>query len=141
MTRSTLMRLDWLEPLIPCFSTWRGVRSESSSPQISTTHGSWRSTGPARPGIISFRGGAYSDAEMLGLLDRVLTQTPALDLEGSIIVVDRRHIRPSLAHHGIAARPCARRKGEGCRPPFPCRAVSSRRMPPFRSLDSSQCRS
>jgi hypothetical protein len=36
--------------------------------------------------------GAYSDAEMLGLLDRVLTQT-ALDLEGSIVVVDRRQIR------------------------------------------------
>ena len=46
-----------------------------------------------RPGIILFRGGAYSDAEMLGLLDRVLTQTPALDLEGSIVVVDRRRIR------------------------------------------------
>jgi hypothetical protein len=30
---------------------------------------------------------------MLGLLDRVLTPTPALDLEGSIVVVDRRRIR------------------------------------------------
>jgi predicted nuclease of predicted toxin-antitoxin system len=47
----------------------------------------------SRPGIILFRGGAYSDAEMLGLLDRVLTQTPALDLAGSIVVVDRRRIR------------------------------------------------
>jgi predicted nuclease of predicted toxin-antitoxin system len=47
----------------------------------------------SRPGIILFRGGAYSDAEMLGLLDRVLTQTPPLDLEGSIVAVDRRHIR------------------------------------------------
>jgi predicted nuclease of predicted toxin-antitoxin system len=47
----------------------------------------------SRPGIILFRGGAYSDTEMLGLLDRVLTQTPALDLEGSIVVVDRRRIR------------------------------------------------
>lgn len=46
-----------------------------------------------RPGIILFRGGAYSDAEMLGLLDRVLAQTPALDLERSIVVVDRRRIR------------------------------------------------
>jgi predicted nuclease of predicted toxin-antitoxin system len=47
----------------------------------------------SRPGIILFRGGAYSDAEMLGLLDRVLTHTPALDFEGSIVVVDRRRIR------------------------------------------------
>jgi predicted nuclease of predicted toxin-antitoxin system len=47
----------------------------------------------ARPGIILFRRGAYSDVEMLGLLDRVLTHTPALDLEGSIVVVDRRRIR------------------------------------------------
>jgi predicted nuclease of predicted toxin-antitoxin system len=45
-----------------------------------------------RPGIIVFRGGAYSDAEMLGLLDRVLAQIPALDLERSIVVVDRRRI-------------------------------------------------
>jgi predicted nuclease of predicted toxin-antitoxin system len=47
----------------------------------------------SRPGIILFRGGAYSDAEMLGLLDRVLTRTPVLDLAGSIVVVDRRRIR------------------------------------------------
>jgi predicted nuclease of predicted toxin-antitoxin system len=47
----------------------------------------------SRPGIILFRGGAYSDADMLGLLDRVLTHMPALDLEGSIVVVDRRRIR------------------------------------------------
>lgn len=30
---------------------------------------------------------------MLGLLDRVLAQIPALDLERSIVVVDRRRIR------------------------------------------------
>ena len=47
----------------------------------------------SRPGIILFRGSAFSDTEMLGLLDRVLTHTPALDLAGSIIVVDRRRIR------------------------------------------------
>jgi predicted nuclease of predicted toxin-antitoxin system len=47
----------------------------------------------SRPGIILFRGGVYSDGEMLGLLDRVLTHTPALDLDGSIVVVDRRRIR------------------------------------------------
>ena len=47
----------------------------------------------SRPGIILFRGSAYSDTEMLGLLDRVLTHRPGLDLEGSIVVVDRRRIR------------------------------------------------
>jgi predicted nuclease of predicted toxin-antitoxin system len=47
----------------------------------------------SRPGIILFRGGAYSDADMLGLLDRVLTHMPALDLKESIVVVDRRRIR------------------------------------------------
>lgn len=45
------------------------------------------------PGIILFRGGAYSDREMLGLLDRVLAHTATLDLEHSIVVVDRRRIR------------------------------------------------
>ena len=47
----------------------------------------------SRPGIVLFRRGASSDAEMLGLLDRVLTHTPALDFEGSIVVVNRRRIR------------------------------------------------
>lgn len=46
-----------------------------------------------RPGVILFRGGAYSDAEMLALLDRVLAQVSALDLEHSIVVVDRTRIR------------------------------------------------
>jgi len=40
-----------------------------------------------------FRDGAYSDAEMLGLLDRVLAQSSTLDLEHSIVVVDRKRIR------------------------------------------------
>ncbi len=46
-----------------------------------------------RPGVILFRGGAYSDDEMLTLLDRVLAQTDALDLERSITVVDRHRVR------------------------------------------------
>jgi hypothetical protein len=40
-----------------------------------------------------FRGGAYSDREMLALLDRVLARASALDLEHSIVVVDRTRIR------------------------------------------------
>jgi predicted nuclease of predicted toxin-antitoxin system len=43
------------------------------------------------PGVILFRGGSYSDDEMLGLLDRVLAQ--GQDLERSITVVDRHRIR------------------------------------------------
>lgn len=46
-----------------------------------------------RPGVILFRGGAYSDAEMLALLDRVLAQVSALDLGHSIVIVDRTRIR------------------------------------------------
>ena len=46
-----------------------------------------------RPGVILFRGGSYSDAEMLALLDRVLAQSDTLDLERSIIVVDQHRIR------------------------------------------------
>jgi predicted nuclease of predicted toxin-antitoxin system len=45
------------------------------------------------PGLILFRGGSYSDAEMLALLDRVLAQSSALDLERSISVVDQHRIR------------------------------------------------
>jgi predicted nuclease of predicted toxin-antitoxin system len=45
------------------------------------------------PGIILFRGGSYSDDEMLGLLARVLTRAEELDLEHSITVIDRHRIR------------------------------------------------
>lgn len=45
------------------------------------------------PGVIVFRGGSYSDAEMLALLDRVLAQAGALDLERSITVVDQHRVR------------------------------------------------
>jgi predicted nuclease of predicted toxin-antitoxin system len=45
------------------------------------------------PGLILFRGGSYTDAEMLALLDRVLARSGTLDLEHSIVVVDRRRIR------------------------------------------------
>jgi predicted nuclease of predicted toxin-antitoxin system len=45
------------------------------------------------PGLILFRGGSYSDAEMLGLLDRILALEPASDLERCITVVDRTRIR------------------------------------------------
>jgi hypothetical protein len=89
------MRSGWIEPRMRNSSTWRGAKSESSPPRIAADldyPGFWRSTRPAAPGIL-FRGGAYSDAELLGLLDRVLTRTPALDLAGSIVVVDPRRIR------------------------------------------------
>ena len=45
------------------------------------------------PGIVLFRGGSYSDSQMLALLDRVLAEASRLDLEHSVTVVDRRRIR------------------------------------------------
>lgn len=45
------------------------------------------------PGVIPFRGGAYSDVEMLALLDRVLTEISAEELERSVTVIDRHRIR------------------------------------------------
>src|SRR5438552_17805686 len=45
-----------------------------------------------RPGIL-FRGGAYSDREMLALLDRVLARASTLGLSRAIVVVDRKRIR------------------------------------------------
>ena len=48
-------------------------------------------SGALGPGIVLFRGGSYSDEEMLGLLDRVLALGG--DLERSITVVDRSRIR------------------------------------------------
>lgn len=45
------------------------------------------------PGLILFRGGNYSDAEMCELLDRVLAEVPTESLEASVCVVDRRRIR------------------------------------------------
>jgi predicted nuclease of predicted toxin-antitoxin system len=45
------------------------------------------------PGLILFRGGNYSDAEMCELLERVLAKVPSDQLEASVCVVDRRRIR------------------------------------------------
>jgi len=47
----------------------------------------------AGPGIVLFRGGSYSDSEMLALLDRVLAEATRLDLEHSVAVIDRHRIR------------------------------------------------
>jgi predicted nuclease of predicted toxin-antitoxin system len=47
----------------------------------------------AAPGVILFRGGSYTDDEMLRLLDCVLAQSNPLDLEHSITVVDRARVR------------------------------------------------
>lgn len=45
------------------------------------------------PSIVLFRGGSYSDREMLTLLDRVLATVSSFDLERSVTVVDRQRIR------------------------------------------------
>jgi predicted nuclease of predicted toxin-antitoxin system len=45
------------------------------------------------PGLILFRGGNYSDAEMRDLLDRVLREVAPEILETSVCVVDKKRIR------------------------------------------------
>ncbi len=50
-------------------------------------------TGAAGPGLILFRGGNYSEAEMRELFGRVLEALPAEELARSLVVVDRRSIR------------------------------------------------
>lgn len=45
------------------------------------------------PGVILFRGGSYSDKQMLSLLDRVLAQSDPNALAKSITVVDQTRIR------------------------------------------------
>ena len=45
------------------------------------------------PGVILFRGGSYSDEQMLALLDRVLAQCDPETLARSITVVDQTRIR------------------------------------------------
>ncbi|MBK5257631.1 MAG: DUF5615 family PIN-like protein, partial [Vicinamibacteria bacterium] len=45
------------------------------------------------PGVILFRGGSYSDEQMLALLDRVLAQSDTRQIEQSITVVDQTRIR------------------------------------------------
>jgi hypothetical protein len=67
-------------------------KTASSSQPILTTH-AFALLNLDRPGVIIFRGGSYSDAEMLALLDRVLTQSETLDLDRSITVVDQHRIR------------------------------------------------
>lgn len=45
------------------------------------------------PGIILFRGGNYSEAEMASLLERVLLTVPVETLRQSICVVNHRRVR------------------------------------------------
>jgi len=59
----------------------------------------------AGPGIILFRGGVYSDADMLRLLSHVLGRAEQLDLEHSITVVERGRIRALRSHSRRIGRP------------------------------------
>jgi predicted nuclease of predicted toxin-antitoxin system len=56
-------------------------------------------SGAHGPGVILFRGGSYSDEEMLTLLDRVLVLGG--ELERSITVVDRSRIRRRSLPAGV----------------------------------------
>ncbi len=46
-----------------------------------------------QPGVLLFRGGSYSDVEMLSLLGRVLAAVEPAELAVSLTVVDRRRVR------------------------------------------------
>jgi len=50
-------------------------------------------SGAGGPGVILFRGGNYTDAEICGLLARVLQAVPESVLIHSICVVDKKRIR------------------------------------------------
>ncbi len=63
------------------------VTADTDSPQLLAL------SRRASPGVILFRGGSYSAAEMQGLLERVLATIPEATLAASICVVDRRGIR------------------------------------------------
>ena len=45
------------------------------------------------PGLILFRGGNYSDQEMISLLEKVLQQIPLDVLGNSICIVDQKRVR------------------------------------------------
>lgn len=45
------------------------------------------------PGIVLFRGGNYSESEMLSLITRVIEKFPESELVNSICVVDKKRIR------------------------------------------------
>ena len=49
--------------------------------------------GSSSPGIVLFRGGNYSEKEMLGLMKRVLSTMPSDQLLDSVVVVDKKSIR------------------------------------------------
>ena len=45
------------------------------------------------PGVVLFRGGNYSDAEMIALMEQVLRQVRPEDMVRAIVVVDRNRVR------------------------------------------------
>ncbi len=50
-------------------------------------------TGAEAPGVILFRGGSFSEAEMPALLERALHAVDEAELAYSFVVVDHRRIR------------------------------------------------
>src|SRR2546427_13001636 len=93
MMRSTPSISDSLGRRTTNCSQSHGARNESSLLPTWTIRALIALQQADRPGIILFRGGAYSDREMLALFDRVLTRASTLGLEHSIVVVDRKRIR------------------------------------------------
>src|SRR4051812_13240154 len=50
-------------------------------------------TGAAAPSLILFRGGNWSDADVIARLDQLLEGMAELDLEQSIVVIEQNRIR------------------------------------------------
>ncbi|HKG00495.1 MAG TPA: DUF5615 family PIN-like protein [Xanthobacteraceae bacterium] len=50
-------------------------------------------TGAMQPGLILFRGGDWTDADVIARVDRLLRSTTGLDLERSVFVIERNRVR------------------------------------------------
>lgn len=46
-----------------------------------------------RPGLVLFRGGNFSESEMLSMMGRVMVAVPEAELSRSVVVVDRQRVR------------------------------------------------
>ena len=50
-------------------------------------------SGAEGPGLVLFRGGDYSEKQVVELMGRVMASIPALEFSSSIVVIDKKRIR------------------------------------------------
>jgi predicted nuclease of predicted toxin-antitoxin system len=50
-------------------------------------------TGAAEPSLILFRGGNWSEADVMKRMDELLEAVSDTDIEQSVLIVDRKHVR------------------------------------------------